>query len=73
MALSLSISFPGPFTVFAPTNLAFEKIPSADLQVINMIIGECDFKASSSNQSYRAPVQITQFKKAFRLSLLEDQ
>ena len=48
MALSLSISFPGPFTVFAPTNLAFEKIPSADLQVINMIIGECDFKASSS-------------------------
>merc|ERR1712223_2346942 len=30
--LEATLASPGPFTVFAPTNLAFEKIPSADLQ-----------------------------------------
>merc|ERR1711911_56860 len=30
--LEAPLASPGPFTVFAPTNLAFEKIPSADLQ-----------------------------------------
>merc|ERR1712080_658072 len=30
--LETTLASPGPFTVFAPTNLAFEKIPSADLQ-----------------------------------------
>merc|ERR1712087_614638 len=30
--LEATLASPGPFTVFAPTNLAFKKIPDADLQ-----------------------------------------
>merc|ERR1712203_1267184 len=30
--LEATLASPGPFTVFAPTNLAFQKIPDADLQ-----------------------------------------
>merc|ERR1712203_908362 len=30
--LEATLASPGPFTVFAPTNLAFQKIPEADLQ-----------------------------------------
>merc|ERR1712060_239468 len=30
--LEATLASPGPFTVFAPTNLAFKKIPEADLQ-----------------------------------------